>query len=277
MLDESVQRWRSFAAKIRSRADELHALGWAETRRLQAQAGSVNDNAAYLFWSGVAGQIDSLRDKLNATFDKNVVTEFECRVGTYRSSWGRYDFDGPAEALLHQLRRECFDLDAYLLDRRSANPSDAHAAEDAEHAYERILQEHERTRDRFSCRNCGAQLEVGRVFCLAIYVDCGYCQSKNTFQPSDAACGLPAVAEKLAEGRVSAWRARWETAAAAVPAWSAENSGRWHERKAEEVARYVDYINAKYDVIDGIVPELKMQNDLVRRSRIDEMRKAAPA
>ncbi len=272
MLDETVQRWRGFAAKIKARADELHAQGWEETRRLQAQARSTNDNEAYIFWSGIAGQIGSLRDKLNATFEKSVEGVFEEKVGIYRPTWGRYDFEGPAQALLNELRRERNELDAYLLDKGSTRPSEAHAAEDAEAAYQQLQQAHERTQDRFTCCSCGAQLHVARVFCMATYVDCSYCQAKNTFQPSDAARALPSVAENLAEGRVRALRARWEEATRALPVWSADTAVRWREQKAHEIACYVDYINAKFDVIDSIVPELKAQNDLVRTSRIQEMR-----
>lgn len=273
ILDETVQRWRSFAAKIRQRADELHSQGFEEARAMKRQAASDNDNAHYLFWSGIGGQIGTLRTKVEETFARSVQAAFEQKAGNLVASWGRYDIRKEAEDLWHQLQEERNALDSHLLNLSCTNIADFDDPEDAEARYRDILREHEQLKDRFACITCGAGIPISKLFFIATYVDCPYCRTRNTFQPGTAACGLPTLAEQLAEQRTLELRRRWEAAAAGMPLWSAQNSDAWHAQKRREVDLHVAYLDAKFDEIDRIVPDLKPQNDLVRAGRIEDVRR----
>lgn len=275
MLDETVQRWRTFAAKIRERADELYDQGFAEALRLRQSAPSHSDNAHYLFWSGIKGQIGLLRDKLNATFEDKVRAAFEEQVGTYVDSRGRFEFSAEVDRLLRCLRDEAQALDTYLLHRGSLNVEVFESLEDPELLLRQVLEEFAALRDRLACSQCGAPLTIERPFFIATYVDCGHCRSKSTFYPSDAAYALPVTVEQVAERRVRELRQSWQERAHAQPIWSAATSDAWHRHKREVVDLHTAYINAKFDVMDTLLPELKPQNDLVRHSRIKELEKTA--
>ncbi len=274
-LDETVQRWRTFAAKIRQRADELYDQGFVEALRLRQSAPNHSDNAHYLFWSGIKGQIGLLRDKLGATFEEKVQAAFEEKAGTYVDSRGRFDFSAEVDRLLRDLRDEAQALDTYLLHKGSLDLELFESTEDPELALRQVLEEFAALRDRFACSQCGAPLTIERPFFIATYVDCGHCRSKSTFYPSDAAYALPVTVEQVAERRVQGLRQSWQDRARVQPIWSATTSDAWHAHKREVVDLHTAYINAKFDVMDTLLPELKPQNDLVRHSRIKELEKSA--
>lgn len=276
-LDEPVRRWRAFAGKIRQRADEWHAQGFEEALAMKRRARGAQDNAYYLFWSGVGGQIRALRDKVEDTFEHQLKPAFEQNAGTGGAPWGRqarHEQQAQAEALWRRLQQEKNELSEHLLGLACTNIADFDAHEDLEAQYRQILLEHERIQQGFACISCGAGLTLQEVCHAATYVACPYCRTQNTFQPGSAAYGLPALAEKLAEQRAGEARRRWETAAAQASPWSAASSASWHEQKRREIDLYVDYIETRFNELDRIVPSLKTQNDLVRRSRIQEMNKA---
>ncbi len=270
-LDEPVRRWRAFAAKIRQRADEWHAQGFEEALAMKRRANGTLDNAYYLFWSGVGGQLRALRDKVEDTFENQLRPAFEQNAGPRGAASGR---QAPAEALWRLLQQEKNELSEHLLGLACTNIADFDAHEDLEAQYRQILLEHERIRQGFACVSCGAGLTLPGVCHAATYVACPYCRTQNTFQPGSAAYGLPALAEKLAEQRAGEARRRWESAAAQATPWSAASSASWHEHKRREIDLYVDYIETRFNELDRIVPGLKAQNDLIRRSRIQEMKKA---
>ncbi len=213
-----------------------------------------------------------MRTKVDETFNGPVRAAFEQKAG--RATAYRVELDEQAQALWRQLTAECNELDDYLLHLSCLDSADFGDQQQAEVQYQQILDEHERVKDRFACITCGAALTISKLFCIATYVDCPYCRTQNTFQPSDAAYRLPAIAELLAEQRAGEAKRRWEAAASQVPIWSAATSAAWHDKKRQEVEAHVAYIDTKFDAMDRIVPDLKPQNDLVRRGRIDEVKKA---
>jgi hypothetical protein len=275
ILDETVQRWRTFAAKIRERADELYDQGFVEALRLRQNAPNPNDNAHYLFWSGITGQIGLLRDKLRVTFQEKVEAAFEEKAGTYVSSRDRFEFSAEVDRLRRDLRDEEQALDTYLSHKSSLNLERFESAEEPELMLNQVLQEFAALRDQFACSQCGAPLKIERPFFMATYVDCGHCRTKSTFYPSDAAYALPVTVEKVAEHRVRALKQSWRHKADTLPIWSPATSDVWHAHKREVLDLHAAYMNAKFDVMDTLLPELKPQHDLVRHSRIKEMENTA--
>jgi len=58
-------------------------------------------------------------------------------------------------------------------------------------------------RDKFNCKQCGGQLTIPRLFFIATYVTCPYCQTQNTFTPSTGAQMVLQRARSLAEQRTA--------------------------------------------------------------------------
>lgn len=265
-LDETAQRWRDFARKIQERADLLYTQGMAETLRLKQTRLTVADNEAYLFWSGVCGQIRSLRDKLASVFEDSVAPVFREPSSRAGSATG-------ARALWHALQAERNALDEHLSCRGSVNFDAFDDADDPEESYRQLLEAFRATREGFACSNCGAHVTLNEVFFLSTYVDCAYCRTRNTFYPDSAASTLPWLAERLAQRRSQSFHDAWQQAEREVPIWSVDHAAVFHERRRRAVALYIAYIHRKHDELDKVVPALKPHNDLIRHSRIEEKRR----
>jgi hypothetical protein len=277
VLDETVRRWRAFSQKIRDTADALHAQGLEEALRLRAEAKSDNDNASYLFWNGIGGQVNALRSKAQTTFEQQVEPAFHAKASRYNDTLRRNELHEAARDLFYQLRDERNALDEHLLAKACTNVSDMAANDDLEGRYLRIVQAFAASKDKFFCLNCGGQITIEKIFFIATYVSCPYCRTQNTFQPSDEARSLPGLAERIADQRAEPMRLEWVKAAQQVPIWKAETAALWRQKLQCEVDAHTAYIHAKFDVIDSIVPDLKPQNDLVRQARISDRRKSLPA
>ena len=69
----------------------------------------------------------------------------------------------------------------------------------AEEKLREIVEEYNAVKDKFHCSQCGANLEIKELYFISTYITCPYCQTQNTFVPSDKMREFEFVAKDFAE------------------------------------------------------------------------------
>jgi len=160
----TVQRWDSFLAKTKQRADDL----FAQSRQGCGMLLDLNNldvlpmtNA----WTAIEQQVHELAHLIEDTWNDKVEELFE-------------DLD---------LEQEVIDIEYQKY--RSSHQELYHDKERAEtlifaDAARKILQRAKEILSKtYSCTQCQAQLEVSDQFFRSVHVPCKYCDKVNTFDP----------------------------------------------------------------------------------------------
>ena len=69
----------------------------------------------------------------------------------------------------------------------------------AEEKLREIVEEYNAVKDKFHCSQCGANLEIKELYFISTYITCPYCQTQNTFVPSDKMREFEFVTKDFAE------------------------------------------------------------------------------
>lgn len=243
-IRETQERWFVFLDKLEARLEELVNAAIPELQALFQEDNDPYKRAHGSMLLGVIGQINQMREKANAVRQQNIVDFVHTTENSIR------DFISVAGGLYHTrllaFRITCFNrhntfeekIGHYIELLRGAA-----GEEDLETMYQEQLAIFERTRDKYSCKQCGGNITIPRMFFIATYVHCPFCQTQNTFMPSTEARQVLHQARSLAEQRTAALRKVYEDDGTKNP------------------ELYRQYLRAMFDEWNKIVPDLAGENE----------------
>jgi len=280
-MNEIRQRWFVFLEKLETRMDELGEAALPDLREAFNQADDPYKQLHSRMLSGIKGQLEQMRDKARKTEEE--------KIDAFYDRWeDDVDFGGAWHDQLSQFRDDTGDRFRRFEERIESwrQKLDATAEQDLEIEYQKLLDEYEQIKDKFHCKQCGGNIRIEKMFFIATYITCPYCQTQNTFEPSSQARGLEHLGRSLAEQRCAHLLKDYEAEKnkdgdlyhqvheLKIDSIDADKAGK--KTAAETIARlederrvaiknapdmYRQYLRAMFDEWNKIVPDLKEQNE----------------
>ncbi|WP_142687197.1 hypothetical protein [Chitinophaga polysaccharea] len=243
-ISSRQERWFAFLDKLEARMQEMTAAAIPELQRVFREDTDPYKRAHHQMVQGLIGQVNQMRNKANEIKDENIISfvyEAESTIPSITSSAG-LAYHGK----LHTFRMAC--LNRHFIFEEKINEAiellkNAAGEQDLEGAYREELAAFERIRDKFSCRQCGGNITIPKMFFIDTYITCPFCQSQNTFSPSTGARMVLHQARSLAEQRTAHLLRNYE------------------ESRPKNPALYRLYLRAMFDEWNRIVPDMAGENE----------------
>ncbi|MDR1911188.1 MAG: hypothetical protein LBQ52_02430 [Helicobacteraceae bacterium] len=195
-IEDRQKRWFAFINKLEERAKELFDEAIPQLRALRKSDEDIYKSNYNKTLSGVCGQLSAIRSKAFNAKDKEIIDFHyyaEDKIPSSHSLAKKLDkfwYDANAEF-------ERFDKEIYKLDRRLLED----AENDLESEYQEIIDSFNAQKDQFKCSQCGANLQIERIFFIDAHIACNVCAAQNSFEPSSQARKLQFIANDLAKKR----------------------------------------------------------------------------
>lgn len=234
--DQMKERWFVFLQKLEDRMQELCAAGLTELQAMRASSGDLFDRDIYQVHSGIIGQLSQMQNKTREVYEQQVYPYFD-QLQKQLSAAGLSGNNAYAFREACNEKRDHFD--ALFHDWKQK--LDEGIRPDHEAAYRRVLEEHEQVKSKFKCQQCGAAINVDKIYFTSTYLPCSACGTQNTFQPSSIAQNLPHLARSLAEER------------------TAHLLQEYRINARPELYRH--YLRAMFDEWNKIVPDMTSSNE----------------
>jgi F0F1-type ATP synthase membrane subunit b/b'/DNA-directed RNA polymerase subunit RPC12/RpoP len=254
-LDEREQRWYTFLKKLEERYDELIAEINVEAPKIYEEDSDTYKRAYLRFKSGMEGQLDMIRRKAQDTAQAQIHTAY--------NAWD-VSILSPDYRILSDWRIRCLDChnawDERIYAKREAAFKAIERQEEMslEEKYADILREYENLKEKFGCVKCGSALSIDKLYTIAAYITCPYCQTQNTFEPGAKMRNLPNIARPLAEQRVKTFHNEYLQN---TYTGRYDDIGALREGKANEIKYYQKYLRAMFDEMNKILPDQQTQNE----------------
>ncbi|MFC6099878.1 hypothetical protein [Olivibacter domesticus] len=222
-----TQRLQTFLGKLHARAEEMHAEV-QDSAQSVADADSDPFKRSYLqFKAGMIAQFNAIMQKGSGVYQKEVVPKASpmelMALSQLFNDWNISVLNMMTSAFDHVVER------------------------DLEREYREIMEEYERYKDRFHCKQCGGKLEIHTFYFTATYIACPYCRTQNTFDPGTKVRMAEHLARPLAELRCRGDYETYKQQRKLLGAKGAEES-------------YRAYVFALIGEMDNILPGLETQH-----------------
>ncbi|WP_160715044.1 hypothetical protein [Chitinophaga solisilvae] len=252
-LQSRQQRWFVFLDRLEARMEELTDAGIPELQQVFKEDTDPYKRSHYHMLLGLMGQFNNMRDKANEVKEENIISFI------YSAEAALPPVTSPAGSeyyrYVHDFRMACLDR-YHLFDDRLNEALEAlrHAAgeQDLESAYQQELAAFEKIKDQFTCKQCGGNITIPKMFFIDTYIPCPFCQSQNTFSPSTAARMVLHNARELAEQRTAELRRAYESS------------------RPQDPVLYKKYLRAMFDEWNRIVPDMAGENEKFYQRLLEE-------
>ncbi|GGF23285.1 hypothetical protein [Flavobacterium limi] len=196
-LHESKERWFTFLEKLEAKMEELATAAIPELKQLLQEDEDLYKRTFHRVLAGINGQLNNIREKARDTYEQKIDS-------LYYDLNAQVSVLSPHHDLLSDFRTAC--SDRYHKDFEGkfdywSSQIEKTQERDLEIEYQKILNEFENIKDKFSCKQCGGNITIDKIFLIETYIPCPYCKSQNTFAPSTQARMLQNIARGLAEQR----------------------------------------------------------------------------
>lgn len=195
-LQESQQRWFAFLEKLETKMEELATASIPELKQLLQEDEDLYKRTFHRVLAGINGQLNNIREKARDTYDEKI-------NNLYYDLNSQVSVLSPHHNLLSDFRTACSDRHNQFERKFEYWSSQIEKTQerDLEIEYQKILNEFEAIKDKFSCKQCGGNITIDKIFLIETYIPCPYCKSQNTFAPSTQARMLQNIAQGLAQQR----------------------------------------------------------------------------
>ena len=202
---------------------------------------------------GVKGQFKGIIDKAEEVFKQQIkphapsFLKTQTPEGELQEQWFRKIHDD-----FEKWKDKMRDL-AESIENQVKKPS-------AEEKLHEIVEEYNAVKDKFHCSQCGANLEIKELYFISTYITCPYCQTQNTFVPSDKMREFEFVAKDFAEEKTREEEKLYEKISSSDAA-SAE----------EEFLAYFLWRAAVWKIVADTVPTFAEANKKVFYREMDDL------
>lgn len=225
VIRQTQERWFVFLEKLEARMDEMCTAAVPELKKVFEEDTDPYKRAHGRMLAGLLGQLNQMRDKANEVREEKI-------FGLLHVS---YTF----QAACYQRHQEFEERLHHYTDMLK----DAAGQQDLESFYREQLEAFERIRDQFTCKQCGGKITIPKMFFIATYVTCPYCQTQNTFMPSSGAQLMLHQARSLAEQRTAHLLKAYENS------------------HPKDPGLYKQYLRSMFDEWNSIVPDMTAENE----------------
>ncbi len=290
-------RWLTFLSKLEEKVIELTEGLRTEGKSVKDQDVDLYKRAYYRFKMGITGQIGQIRDKARNTWQSEILGKKDQLNYEYQANLMS---NRPVYDIIWEWGNRCDETYRRWEDRIHQREDLAIAEaehEDFEAQYQTIQEDHDKVKSNFCCTQCGAPLEIDRIYTISTYITCPQCQTQNTFMPSSTVRGLELIAKPLAEQRNRALyntyrslcgkteelftchhqaQSKLKSDQAFSPRNVAANRDTevfalkesFHNTRAQRDEVYLQYLRNVYDALHEILPDMKAQNEKVLERHI---------
>ncbi|MVT09101.1 zinc finger-like domain-containing protein [Chitinophaga tropicalis] len=229
ILKQTQERWFVFLEKLEARMEEMCTAAIPELKKVFEEDQDPFKRAHGRMLSGLLGQLRQMREKADEVREEKI-------IGTMYSVGDiAYDF-----------REACYDRHNEFeekLQRYTELLEETAERRDLEAFYQEQLAAFEAIRDKFTCKQCGGKITISKMFFIATYMTCSYCQTQNTFLPSTGAQLVLHQARSLAEQRTAHLQKAYE------------------DGYPNDPLLYKQYLRAMFDEWNKIVPDMAAENE----------------
>lgn len=243
-IRQTEEKWFVFLDKLETRLDELCAAAIPELIAVFNQDTDPYKRAHSRMLIGLTGQISQMQQKAIEAKEAHIIPFMQASSSLLPdliSSAGRKYHDR-----LYRFQMACFDRHHQFEDKANEGIAALRSAKgntDLEGVYQRQLTEFERIKDSFNCKQCGGKLSISKMFFIATYIQCPFCQSQNTYTPSTEMQMLFHQARSLAEQRTAHLLQDYENS------------------RPKNPALYQQYLRAMFDEWNKITPDMVAENE----------------
>lgn len=247
------QRFRVFIEKLTERAESLAEETRGAIQEIYDEDADPYKRSFGNFLMGVKGQFKGIIDKAEEVFKQQIkphalsFLKTQTPEGELQEEWFRKIHDD-----FEKWKDKMRDL-ADSIENQVKKPS-------AEEKLREIVEEYNAVKDKFHCSQCGANLEIKELYFISTYITCPYCQTQNTFVPSDKMRGFEFVAKDFAEEKTREEEKLYEKISSSDAA-SAE----------EEFLAYFLWRAAVWKIVADTVPTFAEANKKVFYREMDDL------
>lgn len=197
-LQESQERWFSFLEKLEAKMEEFATAAIPELKEILQTDDDLYKRTFHKVYSGVNGQLSNIREKARDTYEEKI-------LDVYYNYNSQISVLSKHHNLVSDFRNTCSDRHNDFENKYDywRNQIEKTQERDLEIEYQKILDEYETIKNKFSCKQCGGTIEIEKIFLIETYISCPYCQTQNTFAPSTQGRNLQNIARGLAEQRTA--------------------------------------------------------------------------
>jgi hypothetical protein len=228
-IRQTQERWFTFLEKLEARMEEMCTAAIPELVKVFDEDKDPYKRAHGRMLSGLRGQLYQMMEKATEVKDEKIL--------------------GPAFSFgqgSHTFREACFNRHHQFEERAHHYISllqETARERDLEGFYKEQLDAFERIRDQFTCKQCGGKITIPKMFFIATYVTCSWCQTQNTFMPSSGAQLMLHQARSLAEQRTAHLLKEYENS------------------RPKDPALHRKYLRAMFDEWNKITPDMAAENE----------------
>ncbi|ETZ23801.1 zinc finger-like domain-containing protein [Pedobacter sp. V48] len=230
LMWQTQERWFVFLEKLETRMGEMCTAAIPELKEIFKADQDPYKRAHSRMLAGLLGQIRRMQDQANEVKEDRILGLIYS-LGVLTSN----DFREACFNRHYAFEKRCHDYTSLL--------QKAAGQEDLEAFYQEQLASFALIKDRFTCKQCGGKITVSKMFFIATYVTCSYCQTQNTFLPSSGAQMVLHKARSLAEQRTAHLLKAYE------------------ERESKDPDLYQQYLRAMFDEWNKITPDMEEENE----------------
>lgn len=197
-FQDTKERMFVFFDKLEAKMKELCDAAIPELNETHKTDEDIYKRTYGRMLSGIKGQIEHIRQKARDTYEEKV-TDY------YRSIDAEISVHSPHHNTLMEFRNVIADRyrEFETVSYQWRDALDATGAEDLEIKYQALLKEFEAEKNKFSCKQCGGNIAIEKIFFISTYIACPHCQTQNTFEPGTHASGLEDLGRRLGEQRTA--------------------------------------------------------------------------
>ena len=252
-MKDLEQRFRVFIEKLTERAESLAEETSDAIQEIYDEDADPYKRSFGNFLMGVKGQFKGIIDKAEEVFKQQIkphapsFLKTQTPEGELQEQWFRKIHDD-----FEKWKDKMRDL-AESIENQMKKPS-------AEEKLHEIVEEYNAVKDKFHCSQCGANLEIKELYFISTYITCPYCQTQNTFVPSDKMREFEFVAKDFAEEKTREEEKLYEKISSSDVA-SAE----------EEFLAYFLWRAAVWKIVADTVPTFAEANKKVFYREMDDL------
>lgn len=195
-LNDIEARLSTFLQKLDERANELLEGFLAEAPGIIAADNHYGQGYSR-FLAATRGQISTLRKKVQDVREQQVTQT----MYQYDNAWPA---GSSGNKLLYDWQNRCYERinnwEEALYAKETAAIEKAEW-KDYEPLFRQLIDNYNTEKEKVHCKQCGAKLNIDRMYYYSTYVSCDFCQTQNIFDPGTNARLLEDTARKLAEQR----------------------------------------------------------------------------
>lgn len=225
---EVIARLQVFLDKLQAKADELYEEVQDNAQAIADADTDPYKRSFYQFKTGVIGQYQVLLQKGNTTFQTQVLP----KTGIFEQTKASLLFSQWHSKVLNQM----------------TTVFEGIQLRDLEKEYQEIIDDYNRVKDNFECKQCKGKLEINQLYYISTYIECPYCKTQNTFNPGTKTRQLELICRDLAEFRHRDLKER-------------HRAERKIKGEGNALQSYIDYMRAVFNEMNKIQPGMEIQNE----------------